>query len=127
MDAGTPIGPIGSYALFGVVIAGFVAGIWLVLHRERQLRLVIRDGVSVDGVVVRQSREGHANPYWIRYRYRDSKGRQHEHKIQVTRAFWLAHPEGGRIALLYSRSRPSVSGARYQVEQMREALAKRRR
>jgi hypothetical protein len=121
------LGPVGSVVLVGLVIAGFVAGIWLVVHRELHLKQLVRDGVDVKGIVVRQSGGGHANPYYIRYRYRDGRGREHEHKIQVMQDFWVNHQEGSSIAVVYSRSRPSISGVKYQVEQKRKALAKRGR
>jgi hypothetical protein len=41
------------------------------------------------------------------------------------RDFWANHPEGSRIAVVYSKSKPSISGVKYQVEQKRQALAKR--
>jgi hypothetical protein len=73
---------------------------------------------------VRQSGGGHANPYYIRYRYRDGRGPEREHKVQVTQDFWVNHPEGSPIAVVYSKSKPSISGVKYQVEQKRKALAK---
>jgi hypothetical protein len=121
------LGPIGSVVLLGLVIAGFVAGIWLVLHRERQLRQLADDGVDVKGIVVRQSGGGHANPYYIRYRYRDGSGQEREHKVQVVQDFWANHPDGSLIAVVYSKSQPSISGVKYQVEEKRKALAKRGR
>jgi hypothetical protein len=121
------LGPVGSVVLIGLVIAGFGAGIWLVVHRELQLRQLVDDGVDVDGIVVRQSGGGHANPYYIRYRYRDGGGQEREHKTQVMQDFWVNHPEGDPIAVVYSKSKPSISGVKYQVEQKRTALAKRAR
>jgi hypothetical protein len=121
------LGPIGSVVLIGLVIAGGVAGIWLVVHRERQLKQLVRDGVDVEGIVVRQSGGGHANPYYIRYRYRDGRGQEREHKIQVIQEFWVNHPKGSPIAVVYSKSRPSISAVKYQVEQKRKAFAKRGR
>lgn len=121
------LGPVGSVVLIGLVIGGITAGIWLVVHRELQLKQLVRDGVDVTGVVVRASGGQHANPCYIRYRYRDGRGQQREHKIQVLQEFWANHPKGSRIALVYSKSRPSISAVKYQVEQKRKALAKRRR
>jgi hypothetical protein len=121
------LGPIWSLVLIGLVIAGFGAGIWLVVHRERHLGQLVDDGVDVKGIVVRQSGGEHANPCYIRYRYRDGRGEEREHKIAVTQEFWVNHPEGSRIAVVYSMSRPSISGIKYQVEQRRKALAKRAR
>ena len=121
------LGPVGSVVLIGLVIAGFGAGIWLVVHRERHLRQLVDDGVDVKGIVVRQSGGQHANPYYIRYRYRDGRGQEREHKIQVMQDFWVNHQEGSLIAVVYSKSQPSISGVKYQVEQKRTALAKRGR
>jgi hypothetical protein len=121
------LGPIGSVVLIGLVIAGFGAGIWLVVHREQQLRQLVDDGVDVNGIVVRQSGGGHANPYYIRYRYRDGRGQEREHKIQVRQDFWVNHPKGSLIAVVYSKSKPSISEVKYHVEQKRKALAKRAR
>jgi hypothetical protein len=121
------LGPVGSLVLVGLVVAGFGAGIWLVMHRERQLTQLVHDGVDVKGIVVRQSGGGHANPYYIRYRYRDGTGQEREHKIQVRQDFWANHPQGSPIAVVFSRSRPSISGVKYQVDQKRKALAKRGR
>jgi hypothetical protein len=121
------IGPLASVVLIGLVVAGFGAGIWLVVHRERQLRRLVDAGVDVKGIVVRQSGGEHANPYYIRYRYRDGSGEEREHKIAVTQEFWVNHPEGSLIAVVYSRSRPWVSRVKYQVEQKRKELAKRAR
>ena len=56
------LGPVGSVVLIGLVLAGFGAGIWLVMHRERQLRQLVDDGVDVKGIVVRQSGGGMRNP-----------------------------------------------------------------
>ena len=121
------LGPVGSVVLIGLVIAGFAAGIWLVVHRELQLKQLAHDGVDVKGIVVRQSGGQHTDPCYIRYRYRDGSGQEREHKIQVMRDFWAKHPTGSRIAVVYSKSRPSISAVKYQVEQKREALAKRGR
>ena len=118
------LGPVGSVVLIGLVMAGFGAGIWLVVHRELQLRQLVDDGVDVKGIVVRQSGGGHANPYYIRYRYLDGRGQEREHKTQVMHDFWVNHPEGSLIAVVYSKSKPSISGVKYQVEQKRKALAK---
>jgi hypothetical protein len=122
-----PVGPVGSVVLIGLVIAGFGVGIWLVVHRELQLKQLVHDGVDVRGIVVRQSGGGHANPYYIRYRYRDGRGQEREHKIEVMQDFWANHPKGTPIAVVYSKSRPSISRVKYQVEQKRKALAKRGR
>jgi hypothetical protein len=121
------LGPVGSVLLLGLVIVGFSAGIWLVVHREQQLKQLVRDGVDVQGIVVRQSGGGHANPYYIRYRYRDGRGQEREHKTQVRQDFWVNHPNGSVIAVVYSKSRPSISAVKYQVEQKRKSLTKRGR
>jgi hypothetical protein len=121
------LGPVGSVLLIGLVIAGFGAGIWLVVHREQHLKQLVRDGVDVKGIVVRQSGGEHANPCYIRYRYRDGRGQEREHKTQVRQVFWVNHPKGSPIAVVYSKSRPSISGVKYQVEEKRKSLTKRGR
>src|SRR5690242_11908480 len=121
------LGSVGSVLLIGLVIAGFAAGVWLVVHRDLQLKQLLRDGVDVKGIVVRQSGGQHATPYYIGYRYRDATGQEREHKIQVKQDFWVNHPEGSLIAVVYSKSKPSISRVKYQVEQERKALAKRGR
>ena len=121
------LGPVGSVVFIGLVIAGVGAGIWLVVHRELALKQLARDGVDVQGTVVRQSGGHHADPYYIRYRYRDGRGQEREHKVQVRQDFWVNHPQGSLVAVVYSKSKPSVSGIKYQVEQKRSALAKRSR
>jgi len=121
------LGPVWSVVFVGLVIAGVGAGIWLVVHRELQLKQLVHDGIDVKGTVVRQSGGHHADPYYIRYRYRDSRGQEREHKTQVAQDFWVNHPEGRPIAVVYSRSKPSISAVKYLVERKRKALAKRRR
>jgi hypothetical protein len=121
------LGPVGSMALIGLVLAGFAAGIWLVVHRERELTQLVHDGVDVTGIVVRQSGGPHVAPYDLRYRYRDGRGQERERKIQVRQDVWVNHAEGSRIAVVYSTSKPSISGVKAQVEQKRQALAKRGR
>jgi hypothetical protein len=121
------LGPVWSMVLIGLVLAGVGAGIWLVVHREQQLTQLVRDGVDVEGIVVRQSGGHHADPYYIRYRYRHGGGQEREHKVRVMQAFWVNHPEGSVISVVYSKSKPSVSGVKYQVEEKRRALAKRGR
>lgn len=121
------LGPVWSVVFIGLVIAGVGFGIWLVARRELQLTQLVDDGVDGEGIVVRQSGGGHANPYYIRYRYRDGRGQDHEHKVEVVQDFWANHPEGSPIALVYSKCKPSISAVSYQVEQKREALAKRGR
>jgi hypothetical protein len=119
------LGPLGSVVLIGLVIAGFMAAIWLVVHRELHLKQLVSDGVDVDAIVVRQSGGGHANPYYLRYRYRDDMGQEREHKVQVMQDFWVNHPEGSLVAVVYSKSKPSISGVKYQVEEKRQSLVKR--
>lgn len=122
---GTAIGLVGL-----LFIAAVIAGIWRVVQRGLQLKQLVEDGVDVEGVVVRQFKGRPRGPqnttdHFIRYKYRDSCGREHEFKFKAARDFWAGHPEGKRIAVVYSKSKPSVSGPKYMVEQAREALAKR--
>lgn len=121
------LGPVGSVVLIGLVIGGLGAGVWLVVHRELQLKQLVHDGVDVKGIVVRQSGGTHADPCYIRYRYRDAGGQEREHKTRVMQDFWANHPKGSFIPVVYSKSKPSISGVKYQVEQKRKALAKRGR
>jgi hypothetical protein len=60
-------------------------------------------------------------------RIREADGRSLRNVPLHAPGFWANHPEGSFIAVVYSKSRPSISGIKYQVEQKRKALAKRGR
>jgi len=112
-----------------IVIAIIALVIWLVVTRGLQLKQLVEDGVDIDGKVVRQFKlnpkgGSQSTNHYLRYSYRDSAGREHEYKSNVSRDYWVAHPEGSAIAITYSKSRPGISAPRYLVEQAREALAK---
>lgn len=111
-------------ALVVIVIIALV--VWLVVTRGLQLKQLVDDGVDINGTVVRQFKhnpKGRASTnYYLRYRYSDSQGHEHETKSHVSYDYWAAHPEGTAIALTHSASRPHVSAPRYLVEQAREAL-----
>lgn len=117
---------------FALIAAAIIASvIWLVITRGMQLKQLVEDGVDIDGVIVRQFKlnpkgGSQSTNYFLRYRYRDSAGQEHEYKSNVNRDFWVAHPEGSTIAITYSRSKPKISAPRYLVEQAREALAKKK-
>lgn len=118
-----------AIALTAVGIIAII--IWLVLTRGLQLKQLVEDGVDIDGMVVRQFKlnpksGSQSTNYFLRYRYRDSAGEEHEYKSNVNRDFWVAHPEGSAIAITYSKSKPGISAPRFLVEQAREALAKKK-
>lgn len=112
-----------------LIFIGIIAlVIWLVVTRGLQLKQLVEDGVDIDGVVVRQFKRNPKGPastnYYLRYRYSDSQGREHEYRSNVNYDYWVAHPEGSTIAITCSASRPHISAPRYLVEQAREALNK---
>lgn len=117
--------------IFALIAAAIIAIIlWLVLTRGLQLKQLVEDGVDIDGTVVRQFKlnpkgGSQSTNYFLRYRYRDSAGQEHEYKSNVNRDYWVAHPEGSAIAITCSKSKPNISAPRYLVEQAREALAKK--
>lgn len=102
----------------------------LVANRGAQLKLLVGDGVDATGTVVRQRRRNpkshQSTNHYLRYEYTDASGARHEGSLKAAREFWADHPEGATIEIVYSRSKPSVSAARFLVEQAREALAKRK-
>lgn len=118
-----------TFALIAVAIIGII--LWLVLTRGLQLKQLVEDGVDIDGVVVRQFKlnpksGSQSTNYFLRYRYRDNTGREHEYKSNVNRDLWVAHPEGSAIAITYAKSKPQISAPRFLVVQAREALAKKK-
>lgn len=124
---------MGTALTIAFIAIGIIAiVIWLVVTRGLQLKQLVEDGVDIDGVVVRQFKlnpkgGSQSTNHFLRYRYRDSAGQEHEYKSNVSRDFWVAHPEGSTIAITCSRSRPQISAPRYLVEQAREALAKKKK
>jgi len=114
-----------------IVVVGIIAlMVWLVVTRGLQLKQLVEDGVDIDGVVVRQFKHNPKGPastnYYLRYRYTDSRGIEHEYKSNVNYDYWNAHPEGSAIAITCSASRPHISAPRYLVEQARAALSKKK-
>lgn len=108
-----------------------VTVVWLVLTRGLQLKQLVEDGVDTDGEVVRQFKlnpkgGSQSTNYFLRYRYLDSTGLEHQYKSNVNRDYWAAHPEGSAIAITYSKSKPQISAPRFLVDQAREALAKKK-
>ena len=120
---------IALVVLIVLITIGLV--VWLVVTRGLQLKQLVEDGLDINGVVVRQFKHNPKGPastnYYLRYRYSDSQGREHEYKSTVSYDYWAAHPEGHAIAITYSASRPQVSAPRYLVEQAREALNKKKK
>jgi hypothetical protein len=114
-----------------IVVIGIIALVmWLLVTRGLQLKQLLEDGVDIDGVVVRQFKHNPKGPqstdYFLRYRYRDSQGGEHEYKSNVNYDYWTAHPEGSAIAITYSVSRPHISAPHYLVEQARTAMSKKK-
>lgn len=113
--------------LTAIVVVSIIAfAIGLVVSRGLEMKRLVEDGIDIDGIVVRQfshhTRGSQSSSHFLRYRYRDARGGEYTHKSNVTRDFWVAHPEGSAIAITYSKSRPQVSAPRYLVEQARTAL-----
>lgn len=110
---------------------GFLIGLAIVVAvvgriglRAMQFKHLAHDGVAASGVVVKKFREGAAagrhEPY-LRYEYRVD-GKCFENKIATLEEFWDAHEEGDSIEIVYVPSKPSVSAARYLVNESRKAL-----
>ena len=121
---------MGTFIVIAVVILGSAAlVVWLVISRGFELKRLLEDGVEGEGAIVRQFKSLPRGPqsttnYFLRYRYRDGRGLEHEYKFKAVREFWEAHPEGSAIAIFYSKSKPSVSAPRFLVEQARAAMKK---
>lgn len=113
-----------------VLIGTFALAAWLVITRGRQIKQLLKDGIDIDGRVVRQFKRNPkkaslSTDYFLAYSYRDANGAEHEYKSNVDRDYWEAHPEGSAIAIAYSRSRPEISAPRFLVDHARSALAKK--
>lgn len=68
-----------------IVIVSIIAfTIGLVVSRGLEMKRLVEDGVEADGIVVRQfkhhTRGSQSSSHFLRYRYRDSAGREHTHK-----------------------------------------------
>jgi hypothetical protein len=104
-------------------IAGFIA---FAIRRGLQLKQLAGDGVEAAGTVTRKltfrGRGISQRTYRVLYSYTDEFGSPHRAKTGVSKAVFDDLEEGGPIAIMYSRSRPHVSGPTYQVEQARQAL-----
>lgn len=119
-----------STLLIGALLVALA--VWLVVRRGLELRRLVVDGVDVEGRVVEITRfvgkaGGASASLYLRYEYVDSRGGTHQHRSMVSSEFAARHPAGSPIALVYSRSRPSVSSPRELVEQSRAALGRRGR
>ena len=113
-------------SIHAVIVAVIALIAWLGVTRGLQLKRLVEDGVDAEGTVIRQYRHNpkgsKSTDYFLRYRYRDAFGAEHEGKSGVGHDFWDAHPEGKPIAISYSKRRPSVSAPRLLVEQARGAM-----
>jgi hypothetical protein len=119
-------------ATLALITLGIIAlVVWLVITRGLQLKQLVEDGIDGSGTIVRQFKHNpksgsQSTNYFLRYRYRDRNGIEHEYKSNVNRDYWAAHPEGSTIEITYSKSKPQVSAPRFLVEQAREAMAKKK-
>ena len=98
--------------------------LFLVMRRGFQMKALAHHGVRVQGTVIKKFRRGSGGqsaPY-IRYEYNDSVGSSHQHKIVVSEAFWEQHEKGQPIEIVYVPDKPSISSARYLVDQARQTL-----
>ncbi|HET7618173.1 MAG TPA: DUF3592 domain-containing protein [Vicinamibacterales bacterium] len=117
-----------SVALFVVAPALFMVGlIVFALRRGLQMKQLAADGVEATGTVTRKLKfSGGATAtqrtYRVLYTYTDEYGRNYKAKTGVSKDVFDSLQEGGPIAIMYSRSKPGVSGPTYQVEQARQAL-----
>ena len=111
-----------------VVLIALIAG--LLIRRSFQIKLLLEDGINIDGMVVKQwwrNRRGPAmTRYYLRYRYIDNYGNEHTRKLMVGYDNWVAHPPGSAIAICYSASKPGVSAPRDVVELARKAMQRKK-
>jgi hypothetical protein len=110
---------------FGIGVLIVIAVVVVIVFRGWQMTRLVHQGVAAEGRIIKkgrtQSSQGISQP-WLRYEYRGPDGQRHEYRIHTTEEFWEAHEVGDTIEIAYVRSKPSVSGARYMVNQSREAL-----
>ncbi len=108
----------------GLVIVALI--VIVIARRAMQVTKLAHDGVATEGKVIKKFRShgsgvSNSAPY-LRYESRGPAGRRHEYKICTTEEFWEAHEIGDTIEIVYAKSNPSISGAKYMVNQSREAL-----
>ncbi len=106
-----------------VILAAIVV---IVVLRGIQFTKLAHDGVAAEGKVIKKfrrhsSRGGMSTPY-LRYEYLGPDRQRHEYKIAVTEEFYEKHEVGDAIEIVYVKSNPSISAAKYLVNQSREAL-----
>ncbi|WP_111266226.1 DUF3592 domain-containing protein [Marilutibacter maris] len=109
----------------GIPIVLLLAMVAVLARRGLQMRRLLAEGVETEGRVIEQVSHT-ARTYQaqkrIRYEYIDASGKHHRHLSLVSDETWDAHPRGTRIAVVYARSRPSVSAPLALVEQARKAM-----
>jgi hypothetical protein len=107
-----------------IALVALIAG--LHIRRGFQIKLLLEDGINIDGVVTKQWRRERRGPakarYYLRYRYSESHGNEHTRKLTVGHDHWAAHPPGSTIAICYSASKPGVSAPREVVALARKAM-----
>jgi hypothetical protein len=117
-----------STVSFFLVPVLFIIGlIVFAVRRGLQMKQLAADGVEATATVTRKlkfSSQGTATQrqYRVLYTYTDEYGRNYKAKTGVSKDVFDSLQEGGPIAIMYSRSKPGVSGPTYQVEQARQAL-----
>lgn len=98
----------------------------VIVFRGWQMTRLTHHGVAAEGSIIEKGRshssQGGISQPWLRYEYRGPDGQRYEYRIHTTEEFWNTHEVGDPIEIAYVRSKPSVSGARYMVNQLRETL-----
>ncbi len=111
-----------SFAIGFLILVSIVV---VIARRAMQVTKLAHDGVAAEGTVIKKFRRhgggGMATP-GLHYEYRGPDGRRYEYKITTSEEFWAAHEEGGKIEIVYVKSKPSISGAKEMVNQSREVL-----
>ncbi len=108
-----------------LILVGIVA---IVVRRGFQMKQLIEDGIEVQAQVVdkqlQRNPSARGRKIFIRYRYRDRRGDEHEHRALVSWAEYEKATVGGAYPVLYSASQPRISAPKSLVEASRAALAK---
>ena len=114
---------MGWSCTIGVVILLLIAAV--IAWRAMQVTKLTHDGVAAEGTVIKKFRSrgsghGMASPC-LRYEYHGPDGKRYEYKIVTEEEFWEAHEVGDKIEIVYTRSKPSISGAKEMVNRCRAA------
>lgn len=110
-------------------IAIVVAMLWRALRRGRQMQALVQRGRPVTGEVVGTVKflgTASLRNRFLRYRFRADDGAVYSHKIAIGAKDYHALQPGAPIELIYLPDNPRVSARVEMVEQVREALARRK-